>query len=58
MSDTPYQYFLFTTLLAVVLNIGAFFGLTMHVDSWIVGKYLKDKNYSNLKEFYSEVGMP
>ena len=58
MSDTPNQYLLFITLLAVVLNIGAFFGLTMHVDSWIVGKYLKDKNYSNLKEFYSEVGMP
>jgi len=58
VSDTPYQYLLFTTLLAVVLNIGAFFGLTMHVDSWIVGKHLKDKNYSKLKEFYNEVGMP
>ena len=58
MSDIPSQYLSFITLLAVVLNIGAFFGLTMHVDSWIVGKHLKDKNYSELKEFYNEVGMP
>lgn len=58
MIDIPGQYLLFITLLAVVLNFGAFFGLTMHVDSWIVGNYLIDKNYGKLKEFYNEVGMP
>jgi len=41
-----------------IANSTLLFGATSHVDSWIVIRWLSDKNYIEMKSFYNKVGIP
>jgi len=51
------QLFLLIAL-SFLVNFTLLIGATAHVDSWIVIRWLNDKNYAEMKMFYTNVGLP
>lgn len=49
-----------TVLLSSVIfvNWPLIFGLSVHIDSWIVCRWLHDKKFSEIYRFYNNVGIP
>ena len=58
MESIAWEHILLIITTTLFLNSGALLGLTLHVDSWIVVRWLHDGDTTELKNFYRDVGMP
>ena len=58
MISIVWEHLILIIITTLFLNSGALLGLTLHVDSWIVVRWLHDKDITKLNNFYRDVGMP
>ena len=58
MVSIVWEHLILIIITTLLLNSGALLGLTLHVDSWIVVRWLHDRDITKLKNFYRDVGMP